>query len=450
MSSTTTFSVRKTTTNTKVILFIHGFNGEAYNTFGMLPAFLAGEASLNDWDIFCFGYPTSLSPDITGIWSSDPDLSVLARYLSSKLIDGTFDQYTNVALIAHSMGGLITRRALLDGKFDKKVSHLLLFGTPNNGLHKASRLQIFKRQVRDMGYGSPFVSRLNNDWAVKFNVPPSSYPFTFLAVAGIKDQFVPPDSSVGIFEDERIRYVKGNHLEMVKPLTSDDDTSILIIKTLSGQKTNATTGLTAAVTQPRQAAIINELLNKPDKTEKEIVKLALALELTGKQNEAVSLLLQHHAGSSEITGVLAGRWKRQWMSAGDDNEIGIKAYESYKNAYQIATSKKDHAQAYYNGINVAFMELALNHSRYDARENATKALEHCKLAGRDHWRLATEGEAHLYLGDYDFALDCYKAALREHPDTREIDSMYQQAMWISRLIENEEVERKLTDIFTFR
>src|SRR5437764_7079160 len=116
----------------------------------MMPAFLAGNPALYGWDIHCFGYPTALRPDITGVWSADPDLTTLAGFLITALQELSFQRYGQVALVGHSMGGLVIERALLDGSFLPRVSHIVLFGTPSNGLKKARLGRLFKRQTRDM------------------------------------------------------------------------------------------------------------------------------------------------------------------------------------------------------------------------------------------------------------------------------------------------------------
>ena len=112
----TTFAIRDEKQDRAIIL-IHGFSGESHSTFGMMPAFLAGNPALYEWDIHCFGYPTALRPDITGVWAADPDLTTLAGFLTTALQDLIFKRYRQFALIGHSMGGLIIQRALLDGSF---------------------------------------------------------------------------------------------------------------------------------------------------------------------------------------------------------------------------------------------------------------------------------------------------------------------------------------------
>lgn len=444
MSQVTSFSVRKTA-SCKAIVFVHGFSGEAHQTFGMLPAFIAGDTSLISWDIHCFGYPTSLFPDITGVWAADPDLTVLSNYLASVLTGGKYSQYTEFALLAHSMGGLLVQRSLLDSDLVQRVRHVLLFGTPSNGLQKAGLGKIFKRQVRDMASNGLFINKLRQDWNDKY---PAQLPFNFRAVAGIRDEFVPTSSSVETFGQEYRSYVPGNHLEMVKPLTSDEDVVFVIRESLSNNSTRKTEPGIAPSHLDTYIETIERLEKQEVISADELVKLVLALELVGQQDYAIALLEGKHVGNTELTGTLAGRLKRRWLASPQEMEQeGQRSYVLYKEGFAQAAEHSDHCQAFYNGINVAFLDLALHRSRYDARQMAVRVLEHCRLAPRDKWQLATEGEAQLYLGEFDYALDCYAAALKESPEPREIDSMYKQAIWSSRLLEKTEVERSLEQLF---
>jgi pimeloyl-ACP methyl ester carboxylesterase len=147
MQDTTTFAIRDQKQD-QALVMVHGFNGNSHDTFGLLPAFLAGNPSLYGWDIHAFGYPTSLKPDISGVWTADPDLTALAGYLATAIDMLGFARYQQLCLIAHSMGGLIVQRAVLDGGFGRRLSHLFLFGTPSNGLRKARLGRLFKRQAR--------------------------------------------------------------------------------------------------------------------------------------------------------------------------------------------------------------------------------------------------------------------------------------------------------------
>ena len=444
MSTSLSFSVRKTS-STKAILFVHGFGGESHQTFGMLPAFLAGDTALTDWDIHCFGYSTKLSPDITGVWAADPPISTLAEYLVGVVKDGRYSQYQELAIIAHSMGGLIVQQALLAGEFAERVRHVMLFGTPSLGLRKAGLGKLFKRQVRDMATGSVFITRLRQDWADMY---PNALPFSFRAVAGVRDEFVPMDSSVDVFAQAYRSYVPGNHLEMVKPLTADEDIVLLVRKTFS-TVLPANGVLFPSISQlDTYAQTVSRLENESDLSVAEVKEYVFALEMVGLQDRAIGVLETKHVGDSDLTGILAGRLKRRWLANPEEQSIeGQRSYELYRQGFEQAVEQLDYCQAFYHGINVAFLELALHESRYDARQMALRVLAQCRLAPRDKWQLATEGEVHLYLGDFRYALDCYAAALRSGPDPREVDSMYKQAIWSAHLLENSTVEKGLEQLF---
>ena len=442
MSTMRSFAVRATPTNRQALIFIHGFSGDAYLTFGMLPAFLAGDPALASWDIHCVGYPSGLAPDIAGLWTADPDLTALAGYLTTLLKDGKYRHYDSLAFVAHSMGGLIVQRALLDGDFLSRVRHVALFGTPSGGLHKAGLGALFKRQARDMKRGGDFITRLRSDWQTRFG---AGTGFQLRVTAGLRDEFVPHESSVTPFPESCQWFVDGDHLQMVKPQNADDGASSLLRHLL------AASGAPGAGVSPKEhwAGEVAKYQGREGQLgTAELVQYVLALEMTGQQERAIQLLEARHAGDPELTGVLAGRYKRRWLADPEAQAAaGQRAYALYREGFEAARKKNDDAGACYTGINVAFLELALKDSRYDARVAAEQTLQHARRAPRDKWRLATEGEAQLYLGDSRHAIDCYLAALRESPTERERDSMLRQGLWACQLLELPEVEARLRAAF---
>jgi pimeloyl-ACP methyl ester carboxylesterase len=127
-----------------------------------------------------------------GFWSADPDLPILAIHLKTRLEMPPLVRYRSLAIVAHSMGGLVVQRALLDNPaLVPRVSHLLLFGTPSNGLRKAGFFAWLMPQVKNMAEGGAFIRTLRNDWSEHFDRNPS---FQMFAIAGDRDQFVPPKS----------------------------------------------------------------------------------------------------------------------------------------------------------------------------------------------------------------------------------------------------------------
>jgi pimeloyl-ACP methyl ester carboxylesterase len=157
------------------IIFIHGFRGNSAQTWGEIPKFIAEEKGLKDWDIFSLGYATSLRLDLVGLGSADPPLHSLADLLRTAVRNAPLDGYKAIALVAHSMGGLVVQRALVDDRdFVDRIDHVVLFGTPSGGLLKAGILKFLKRQFRDMDRNGKFIKELRAEWTEKFGI---SRPF---------------------------------------------------------------------------------------------------------------------------------------------------------------------------------------------------------------------------------------------------------------------------------
>lgn len=481
MADPETFAIRSTRAD-GALLFLHGFSGEAHQTFGLLPAFVAGDPALAEWDLFCVGYPTSLAPDITGVWAADPDLTTLADYLRSVLIEGRFSDYRRIGFVAHSMGGLIVQRALVDADLDDRVSHVLQFGTPSAGLRKAGLGALFKRQARDMTAGGSFITSLRTAWEERFG---AGTPFHFCAAAGLRDEFVPRTSSVDVFPVKNRVFVPGNHLEMVKPRRLDDDTVLLVRRLLLGdahvrpfvsETREELKSRRAAIEDRDRSVVVAMLMSRglglEGITETElaalppsaILRLSLMLEAKGRDEDAIAVLEGRYLGNAELTGVLAGRYKRRWLADPEGrSEEGPRARDLYAAAHSQAVAAANYAQAFYNAINQAFMTLALGAGANeqtparitaisDARRLAERVLGYAQRAALTEqvpslWRLATEGEALLHLEDVAAALARYRAARTAGPDPREAGSILQQAVWVARMLGLDEAEARLRVLF---
>src|SRR5258706_591695 len=155
--------------NEAAVVFIHGFSGNITATWGEFPAFVAQHGAFAGWDIWCLGYASNLRVDVVGLWSANPDITKISRLLRANASDGQLKPYKSLALIAHSMGGLVAQQALIDDpSLRRRVSHLVLFGTPSGGLSKARLVQLFKPQLRDMSRGGVFIDTLRTRWTDAF------------------------------------------------------------------------------------------------------------------------------------------------------------------------------------------------------------------------------------------------------------------------------------------
>ncbi len=438
------------------IVFIHGFGGGATKTWGLFPSLLKDEPSLGEWSVYSLGYSSRLKPDWHGVWTADPGIETLATYLHTRTNQHPLKSMRTVAFIAHSMGGLVVQKALVDfPDLVNRVSHVLLYGTPSGGTQLAqSKLGRFlKRQAVDMGDKSDFIRNLRSDWREAFGDvdKPGTRPFGFWAIAGDRDDFVSDTSSLGPFEKKDCVVVPGNHLEIVEPESADSMSTQTAVDALVG---NAAPGgpwnaaRVAIEMADFQQALERLEPNAGELDEQNTVYLAIALEAVGRREEAVRILDERsEKGGTDAMGTLAGRLKRMWWNEGIE-KYARSALELYENAYNQAAAKDDHDQAFYHGINVAFMRLAYEQDEAGTREMAERVLEHCEKVTRpDAWCFATMGEANLYLGDTHEALRQCEKAVTLNPDPWQMKSMFDQAMHVAEALDDERVQNGLSRIF---
>ncbi len=440
-------TVHRASGSSAAVVFVHGF-GSAGHPFGMLPALLASESALDGWDIHEIAYNTGLMPDVRGLWAADPDIPLLSTYLRSRARLEPLDGYESLAIVAHSMGGLVTQRAFVDDpELVGRVSHLFMFGTPSAGLRSGKLGRFLKRQIADMAFDSDFIRDLRERWNSRFG---QRRPFDLWVVAGDRDEFVPAGSSLSPFPPEAQLVVPGNHTEIVDVRAPGTMSEQVIAEGLIGSAAPAGPWNSARVAVERRefARAIDELLPNAEKLdERHLVELALALDSNGRRDEAVDLLERTSSlHGTDVKGTLAGRRKRTWLAAGL-REDGEAALELYSQSLAEALSAVDHDQAYYHAINVAFLQLAYRDDRAAAHAAAEAALEHAALAEPDFWRAAAEAEAQLYLGDVAKAVAGYGTAVALNPEVHELESAYAQASRIAAELDDTALQVQLDSIF---
>lgn len=432
------------------VVFLHGFSGDIEQTWGQFPRLLIENQAIKDWDLFSVGYTTSLTFDVRGIWSAEADLSILSSLLCTILSHAPLDRYQSLAIIAHSMGGLVAQRALVDDlNLAQRIGHLVLFGTPSNGLVKAAWFKFWKRQIADMLPESHFLKDLRQRWTHLFEPKP---PFRFFAVAGELDQFVPPESSIEPFPFEQRQVVPGNHLEIVKPSQTQDLSVQVVIKILTGEAAPAgpwNAARVAVESRDFQRAIHELWQHRDELDDRHLVILALALESVGKQEDAIEILEKRKVKGTDPLGVLGGRLKRRWLTSGRTADAD-RALQLYSEGLARAEADHDWSQAFYHAINLAFLNLGQDNRRA-CHEMAQNALEHVgkfeEIETPTQWSRATKGEAYLYLSNPDNAVAAYEQALALSPLPREIASMYAQADQVATFLNDRLLAERLRRIF---
>jgi pimeloyl-ACP methyl ester carboxylesterase len=437
--------------------FVHGFGGNTSATWGKFPQFLMADRQLESWGVFGLGYGSSMRVDVPGLWSADAGIDVLAEGLQTALSLPPFDRCEAIAVAAHSMGGLVAQRAILnDAVLRDRLSHLFLFGTPSQGLAKAWFGMLFKPQLRDMRAGGAFIKKLRADWSQAF---PRDTTFFFRAIGGERDEFVPARSSIGPFPDVVRAVVPGNHLEIVKP-DKPDHRGVLIVKQgllANWAKREVFDSARLAVELRKFKTAVQTLLpSAEDLDDGALVTLALALDGLGRGSEALQVLEQHYQkrgiSSLDALGVLGGRHKRQWLAGRRATDFR-RARELYVEGLKLAEADGNPAQAYYHAINIAYLDLmgasATDGVPAPVRAMVERAMRHCAAANEDHWGLATQAEAALMLQDLAKAKDLYARALVKAESERDRDSMYSQAVRVAERVFGEAGVREIETLSGF-
>jgi len=404
---------RKQEASVNAVLFVHGFSGEASNTFDAMQQLIQEDPEMKGWDMFPFGYSENVKPQMgKGIWASVEDIHRVADYLSAS-IKHKYGNYKRIAIVAHSLGGLAVQKALLglDTMDFDRISHVLLFGTPSNGIEvKPSKL--LDNRWKELYIGAPFINTLRSDWEKTFS---KSYPFALKVVAGTDDKDVPLHTIFDPFDEKYRVTVGGNHFSMVQPASIENDSYQLLLDTLNDnqfynlytnqEEINNLLGEYDAVV--KKLMPIKETLNA-----KGLKQLLFALEGLDRNEEVMELLLNHPLSreNTDLIGVLGGRHKRRYLQTFSDTDGG-KAMEYYGKGLEIATKNNDHEQIYYLAINLAFLSLVYVEDKSTMRKYAQQAIEATeKDPFSSLWKNATIAEAAMYSGDFEKARTYYKLA----------------------------------------
>jgi pimeloyl-ACP methyl ester carboxylesterase len=208
-------------------VFVHGFNSTAA-VWDPYVNLIENDPDLAFVTTFKFTYDTRL-------WQPDPRLQIpsldttadeLMEYLESATGD-----YERLALVAHSMGGLVVQRYLFrmlglrrrGQELSRRVRRVILFACPNNGAEFGMALRrTFLRSNPQESELRPFNEQITDTLAFVINnvvhaeaVSESSCPIPMIVYAGATDNIVRPASARSVFPDAAV--LPGDHSTIVKP-----------------------------------------------------------------------------------------------------------------------------------------------------------------------------------------------------------------------------------------
>lgn len=412
------------------IIFVHGFSGEAWRTFGKIPDFLSKEERMEGWDMFPFGFSENVDPQLgKEVFASVNDIERIAENLSAA-IKHKFGKYKRIAIVAYSLGGLVAQRAILNlNDFHKeRLSHVILFGTPSNGITNNTLKELWKHKIQDLIQDQPFIVQLRNDWSKSFK---NRYPFTFKTALATRDEYVSKDSALGPFSKESWVNIGGDHLSMVNAKTKENDSYELILNTLTDnpffnkytnfEEINIALGEYDEVTRKLKPAL--DYLN-----ESGLEKLIYAMECSGQRDEAIEILEAHELAQndSDMLFLLGNLFKNEYLN-NTNNDSGKAAYKCFKKALRIAKKYNQTEQIFLNAINLAFLNLLLEDDKRDMKTYALQAIEVAsKVRANNLNKLSTIAEGNIYLGNLENAKAYYTKAVKK-ANIREKIGIYSEA-----------------------
>ena len=342
-----------------------------------------------------------------------------------------FKNYDRIAIVAHSLGGLVAQKAILGLEKDdrNKISHLIMFGTPSNGISSKLLTKQWNTKYSEMSSDGEFITTLRDEWTKTFN---DKYPFKLKVVASTDDEFVSLESCHGPFGQEYREFVNKKHLMIVKPKDEKDDAYSLILNTLTGSKffNQYTNKEEINLTLGKYDSVVKELLPRKDDLDKRgLTQLIFALEGLERKDEVYDILNTHPLAQSntDLMGIIGGRHKRDYLKTYSYKSSQL-SREYYSKALQISVENEVHSQIYYHAINLAFLSIVTDPEtgKSEMKKYANQALDATKHCDDDLWKFATVAEANMYLGNLDVAKEFYIKASENIP-IREKLSMHTNA-----------------------
>lgn len=395
-----------------LLLFIHGFSGESKDTFGNIPTMLQSDSNFDGWAMKPLGYSSIVQPKLgKDIWGAILDVDKIAGFLKTS-IQNKFRNYDRIAIVAHSLGGLIAQKAILflDENNRNRISHLIMFGTPSNGIAPEVLDKQWNKKYSELSSEGKYIQSLRKEWDETFN---NTYPFKLKVAASTEDEYVSLESCHKPFAQEHREFVDARHLLMVKPKNEKDDAYTLILNTLTGSKffNQYTNKEEINLTLGKYDTVVKELLPiKDDLDKRGLTQLIFALEGLERNDEVYNILNNHPIAqnNTDLMGIIGGRHKRDYLKTYSYKSSQL-SRRYYNKALQISVENDVHSQIYYHAINLAFLSIVTDPEtgKSEMKKYANQALEATQHCDDDLWKFATVAEANMYLGKFEAAKEFY-------------------------------------------
>lgn len=231
--------------NQSLVVFVHGLTGGmgtwAYDEQVSFPSLLLADPRIDGFDIACFNYFTTF----TNIYGTSK--SIMSRLFGSlksfrknlpieeigELLKTEFSvnftKYKKIIIIAHSMGGLISKYCILqqiehDGR--TPVTGFISLAVPHQGAKAASIASLISSNahVGDLKVLGEAIDKLNRSWSQSSVTPEVKYIYGAHDIIVEKNSAIPTDTlkanAVAVNED---------HIGICKPKDSEQTVYVAVV-----------------------------------------------------------------------------------------------------------------------------------------------------------------------------------------------------------------------------
>lgn len=221
----------------KLILFIHALGGSK-ETWGDFEALIEGDSAMDKdiFDIAFYEYPTTfirpkeIMKHVNKLLSFITPQTKIPRiqelsFLLKNEMDTTYKDYSDIYLIAHSMGGLVVKNYLLDElnlhKKPLRIKRVLFYATPHLGSNLAKLELLYRHeQIAQLNPDSDFLYFLNRELAIS----DVAQKLTLHYALGLQDDIVDVHSAQEHYKNQQqLTKLNRAHRDIVKPESLEDE-----------------------------------------------------------------------------------------------------------------------------------------------------------------------------------------------------------------------------------
>jgi pimeloyl-ACP methyl ester carboxylesterase len=223
----------------QLVILVHGWGGGRYGTWRRMASLLFSDLPTSDLGMYDYPSGRRRFP------GTGPDLDRQAANLADSIRDCG---YRSVALVCHSLGGLVARRAVADLIHSQaadgggtpaveRLAGLFLCGTPMAGTRLVpGALRWSTPDLRWLSAHSREVTQTAKVFADRVVPAPPAAPgqvvLPVYAMVGGKDRVVDEFSSGGSLPSGRRLNVVGGHRDLIQPRTRDDQAYLWLLANL--------------------------------------------------------------------------------------------------------------------------------------------------------------------------------------------------------------------------